>query len=63
MLNTGDLWHVIYKHLPVLKTLKCAFAFCNIIIQNQAEKLAATESEICFLRGQIKSMGIELEVR
>jgi len=35
---------------------------CNIIIQNQAEKLAATESEICFLRGQLKSMGIELEV-
>lgn len=62
MLNTGDLWPVIYKHLPVLKTLKCTFAFCNII-QNQAEKLAATESEICFLRGQIKSMGIELEVQ
>ncbi len=35
----------------------------NIIIQNQAEKLAATESEMCFLRGQLKSMGIEQEVR
>ena len=56
---------IITEHLiGLLPLLKTSFAYTvfYIIIQNQAEKLATTESEICFLRGQLKSMGIELEV-
>lgn len=45
------------KRMLLLEKLREA----HLAIQNQAEKLAATESEICFLRGQMKSMGIELE--
>ncbi|XP_020625922.1 MAR-binding filament-like protein 1-1 isoform X2 [Orbicella faveolata] len=45
------------KRMLLLEKLREA----HLAIQNQAEKLAATESEICFLRGQLKSMGIELE--
>nr|XP_058945084.1 cingulin-like protein 1 isoform X5 [Pocillopora verrucosa] len=45
------------KRILLLEKLREA----HLTIQNQAEKLAGTESEICLLRGQLKSIAIQQE--